>query len=80
MTHVSELMQKHLDRYKIKDENRRRSYEDGFHDGYFEGYMEAADKLMDLMKSVVGTSKKVISGSDPRVMKELMDPRNVETR
>ena len=71
-------MQKHLDRYKIKDENRRRSYEDGFHDGYFDGYMEAADKLMDLMSNVLGAQKKVIHGRD--AIKEIMDPHNVETR
>ena len=80
MTHINDRMQAHLDKYKIKDENRRRSYEDGFHDGYFDGYMEAADKLMDILQNLVGPKKKFIHGSDPTVMKDLMDPRNVETR
>ena len=42
--------------------------------------MEAADKLMDILQNLVGPKKKFIHGSDPTVMKELMDPRNVETR
>lgn len=80
MTHVGELMQKHLDRYKIKDENRRRSYEDGFHDGYFDGYMEAAEKLTNILQNLVGGKPVSFRPSKGDIEVGLMDPRNVEKR
>lgn len=79
MSKLTEKANERLDRYKIKDENRRRSYTDGFFDGYLEGYLEMADKMTEILRLLTGpTRKTVIRGED--VAKELMDPRDVEVR